>query len=108
MTIQELEEKYIGKRVSESKLAYQFTMMGKFGKASMYTFDFNTDDYKISVDLCVERRRITGIVPDKEQRQDAWGYNPEPGDPEIQPEEYDTIALYLDSVLFNIDDEEDY
>lgn len=107
MTMQEIEDKYIGKRVSEGRLNYNFTMMGKFGKASMYTFEFNTDDYKISVDLCIERKKITGIVPDKEQRQDAWGYNPNPGDPEIQPEEYDTIAMYLDSVLYNSRDDDD-
>ena len=42
MTAQELEQKYIGRMTDEDKLNDQFHMMGKFGKASMYTFSFNT------------------------------------------------------------------
>lgn len=99
MTMQELEEKYIDREIDEDRLDYHFKMMGKFGKASMYTFSFHTDDYTISADLCIERGKITGIVPDKEQRDDGWGLNPNAGPTEILPEEYDTIAMYLDCVI---------
>ncbi|MCD8357189.1 MAG: hypothetical protein LUE11_11565 [Clostridia bacterium] len=99
MTMQDIEEKYIDRTVDEDKLNYHFHMMGKFGRAFMYTFSFNTYGYTISADICVECGKITGIVPDKEEREDEWGYMPEDGSPEIQPEEYDTIARYLDSVL---------
>ncbi len=99
MTMEQIEEKYIGRRVNQNRLDLNFRMMGKFGRASMYDFSFHTSDYKISTDVCIERGRITGIVPDKEQREDDWGRNPDPGPEEIQPEEYDTIARYLDCVL---------
>ena len=99
MTMQELEQKYIDREVDEGRLNYYFKMMGKFGRASMYTFSFNTDDYTISADICIEHGTITGIVPEKEQRDDGWGFNPNPGPKEIQPEEYDTLAKYLDSVV---------
>ncbi len=99
MTLQEIEEKFVGRTVDEDKLNYYFDMMGRFGKASMYTFSFNTQDYTISTDVCVERGRITGIVTEKEQREDDWGYNPEPGPSEMQPEEYETLAKYLNCVV---------
>ena len=99
MTMQELEEKYIDREVDEGRLNYYFQMMGKFGRASMYTFSFHTDDYTISADICIERGRITGIVPDKEQRDDGWGFNTDAGSEEILPGEYDTLAMYLDSVV---------
>lgn len=98
MTKQEMEEKYIGCMTDEDKLNDHFYMMGKFGKASMYTFSFHTYGYTISVDICIEYGRITGIVPEKEEHADEWGYVPEDGSPDIQPEEYDTIARYLNSV----------
>ena len=53
MTAQELEQKYIGRMTDEDKLNDQFQMMGKFGKASMYTFSFNTYGYTISADICI-------------------------------------------------------
>jgi hypothetical protein len=99
MTMQELEEKYIDREINEDRLNYNFKMMGKFGPASIYTFSFNTDDYTVSADVCIERDRITGIVPDKEQRDDGWGLNPNPGPSEILPEEYDILAKYLDCVV---------
>ena len=99
MTAQELEQKYIGRMTDEDKLNDQFHMMGKFGKASMYTFSFNTYGYTISADICIECGKITGIVPEKEEREDEWGYVPEDASPDIQPEEYDTIARYLESVV---------
>lgn len=99
MTMQDIEDKYIGRRIDQNRLDRNFHMMGKFGRASMHDFSFNTDDYTISTDLCIERGRITGIVPDKEQREDDWGYNPNPGPAEMQPEEYDTLAQYLETVV---------
>ena len=99
MTMQDIENRYIDREVDEDRLNYYFHMMGKFGRASMYTISFNTDDYTISADLCIERGRITGIVPDQEQRDDGWGLNPDAGPAEILPEEYDTLAMYLDSVV---------
>ncbi len=99
MTMQDIEDKYIGRRTDQNRLDRNFRMMGKFGQAFMYDFSFHTDDYTISTDVCVERGRITGIVPDKEQREDDWGYNPNPGPAEMQPEEYEAIARYLDSVI---------
>ena len=99
MTLQEIEDTFVGREVNEDKLNYYFHMMGRFGQASMYTVSFNTQDYTISSDICVERGKITGIVTEKEQREDEWGYNPEPGPSEIQPEECDTLAMYLHSVV---------
>lgn len=99
MTEQQLEQKYIGKKTDEDKLNDQFQMMGKFGKASMYTFSFRTYGYTVSVDICIEFGKITGIVPGKEECADEWGYIPEDASPDVQPEEYDTIARYLDSVI---------
>lgn len=99
MTEQEIEDKFIGRTVDEDKLNYHFSMMGRFGKASMYTISFNTQDYTISTDICIERGKITGIVTEKEQRADEWGYNPEPGPSDVQPEEYDTLAMYLNCVI---------
>ena len=99
MTQQDIEEKFIDREVDEERLEYHFKMMGKFGKASMYTFSFNTDDYTISAEVCVENGRLVGIVPDKEARDDGWGINPDAGPEEIQPEEYDTMAMYLNCVV---------
>lgn len=99
MTLQEVEQKYTGRFVDEDRLEYNFKMMGKFGKVSVYTFSFNTDDYTISAEVCVEKGKIIGVVPEKELRDDGWGINPDAGPDEILPEEYDTIALYMDSVV---------
>ncbi|MGN1013919.1 MAG: hypothetical protein ACI4PM_01020 [Butyricicoccus sp.] len=99
MTQQDIEEKFIGRAINEEGLDYYFKMMGKFGKASMYTFSFNTDDYTISAEVCVENGKLVGVVPDKELRDDGWGVNPDAGPAEIQPEEYDTMAMYLNCVV---------
>lgn len=99
MTQQDIEEKFIGREINEDGLDYYFKMMGKFGKASMYTFSFNTDDYTISAEVCVENGKLVGVVPDKELRDDGWGVNPDAGPVEIQPEEYDTMAMYLNCVV---------
>lgn len=99
MTEQQIEDTFIGRAVDEDKINYHFHMMGKFGQASMYNISFNTQDYTISTDVCVERGKITGVVTEKEQREDEWGYNPDPGPAEMQPEEYDTLATYLNCVV---------
>lgn len=99
MTFEQLEQKFINRQVDEDRLNYYFTMMGKFGKAFMYTFSFNTEGYTISADVCVEQGKITGIVPEKELREDEWGSVPDPGPAEIQPEEYDSMAMYFQSVV---------
>lgn len=99
MTVQEFEHKYIGRMTDEDKLNDNFHMMGKYGKAFMYTFSFHTYGYTISADVCIEFGKITGIVPEKEPCADEWGYVPEDVSPDIQPEEYDTMAQYLNSVL---------
>lgn len=99
MTFEQLEQKFIGREVDEDRLNYYFTMMGRFGKASMYTFSFHTEGYTISADVCVEQGRITGIVPEKEPREDEWGSVPDPGPADIQPEEYESMAMYFQSVV---------
>lgn len=99
MTEQTLLETYCGRYVDEDRLFQHFRMMGKFGKASIYTTEFNTADYTVSIEVMVERGKMTGITLDKELRDDGWGVNPEPGPEEIQPEEYDRIAMYLGSVV---------
>ena len=98
-TFEQLEQKFIGREVDEDRLNYYFTMMGRFGKSSMYTFSFHTEGYTISADVCVEQGRITGIVPEKEPREDEWGRVPDPGPADIQPEEYESMAMYFQSVV---------
>lgn len=98
MTQQQINDTYCGKYINEDRIAAAFHMMGKFGKCFIYEFAVDTDDCRISVEVSVEYGKIIGVVPEKEFRDDGWGIpNGEPG--EILPEEYDRIAMYLDSVL---------
>ena len=99
MTFEQLEKEFIGRPVDEDKMYFVFSMMGKFGKSTMYTVSFQTEGYTVSADVCVEQGKIMGIVPEKELREDEWGSIPDPGPAEIQPEEYATLAMYFRSVV---------
>lgn len=104
MNLQDLEKKYIGSRVSERKVAQQYTYMGRFGKSVVHQLSFLNHTSRITADVCIEEGKIAGIVPDKELNADEWGVIDDTE--EITEEEFAVIARYLDAVLMTPAEEE--
>ena len=100
MTLELLTQKYVGLPVDIEKTEETFTHMGKFGKVTVYSFSFDTENATVHTEVCVKGGKIVGFTPEKEPRQDEWGYGPEEEfTEEITPEECARVDLYLASIL---------
>jgi len=100
MNLEELTQKYTGLAVDGERIEETFRHMGKFGKVTVYGFSFETDNSTVNMEVCVKGGRVVGFTPEKEPREDEWGFgSEEPYEDELTAEECGRIDRYLASVL---------
>lgn len=101
MTLDDLSKKYADLPVDEERIEQNFRHMGRFGRTTVYGFSFETENAKISAELCVKGGKISGFMPEKEPREeDAWFFGTvEAYQEEFTSEECARLDRYLASVL---------
>lgn len=99
MTLEELTRKYTDRFVDEEKVSERFTHMGKFGRVLVMMFSFETENAVVRTEVCLKGGKIIGFTPEKEPREDEWGYGTEGYTEEVTEEEFARIDLYLNSVM---------
>lgn len=100
MTLEELNRKYENLPVDGEQIGEVFAYMGRFGRNTLYSFSFETDNASIQAELCVKDGRIIGINPEKEPREEEWGYPAEePYTEELTDEDCRRMDRYIASVL---------
>ena len=100
MTLEELAIKYDNAPVSEDRVNTVFRSMGKFGQIFVHTFSFDTDNATVSAEVCIKHGKMVGFTPEKNPRQDEWGFDAgEDFTEDLTPEEIDRLDQYLASVL---------
>ena len=100
MTLEELARKYNGLAVDVERTEELFRHMGKFGKVTVYGFSFETDNSTVHMEVCVKGGKIEGFTPEKEPREDEWGFGAaEEFVEELTAEECSRADRYLASVL---------
>ena len=101
MLLEDLSKKYADLPVDEERIEQNFRHMGRFGRTTVYGFSFETENAKISAELCVKSGKISGFMPEKEPREvDEWFFGTvEAYQEEFTPEECARLDRYLASVL---------
>ena len=100
MTLDALTQAYTGQAVDIELIEERFTHMGKFGKITVYGFSFDTENASIHTEVCVRAGKISGFTPEKEPREDDWGYAPEEEfTKELTGDDCRRLARYLDTIL---------
>lgn len=100
MTLDELAAKYANLPVDEERIEKNFRHMGRFGRTTVYTFSFETENAAVTAEVCVKGGRLSGFNPEKEPREDEWGFGAsEPYQEDFTAEECDRLDRYLASVL---------
>ena len=99
MTIEQLTEKYMNLPVDTERIEEQFLHMGKFGKLTVYGFSFETDSSCVSVEFCVKGGKFAGFTPEKEPRDDEWGYSLEEYSEDFTSDECSRMDRYFSTIL---------
>lgn len=100
MTMDELAKKYADLPVDEDRIEKNFRHMGRFGRTTIYGLSFETENSTVTAEICVKSGKFAGFNPEKEPREDEWGFGTaEPYQDDFTPEECARMELYLASVL---------
>ena len=100
MTLDALIQSYMDRPVDMEIIEERFTHMGKFGKITVYGFSFDTENAVINTEVCVKYGKISGFTPEKEPKEDEWGYLPEEAyTEELTDDDCARIGRYLDTIL---------
>lgn len=101
MTLEDLVQTYTHRPVDTQQAEQIFRHMGRFGRTTVYSFSFETENARISAELCVKDGKITGFMPEKEPLEaDEWSFLPaEPYQDAFTAEECARLDRYLASVL---------
>jgi hypothetical protein len=100
MTTDDLAKKYADLPVDEERIEKNFRHLGRFGRTTVYELSFETENSTVTAEVCVKGGKFSGFNPEKEPREDEWGFGEaEPYQEEFTPEECARLDLYLASVL---------